>query len=439
MAQYTDPGQLDGLFKNAYGDSVEQLTPEASLIQKEIDFVPQDKETGDKYNQPVVLAQEHGVTYAAAGAGAFALNESVAMTMKNAELQGSQLLIRSALSYDAAAKAANSKKAFVKGTELLVETMVASISKRLELSLLYGQSETGIGQPASTANVNATSTTITISNLTWATGIWAGLENSTLDLYNDMDTTPVKINTNAALVVSSVNLDSKTVTVTGNATDITAIDALTYGGNEAMVFEGAQAAEMAGIDKIITNTGTLFGINAGTYNLWKGNNYSASSADLTIGKILKGMAQAVGRGLDERVNLYVAPVTWENLNDDIAALRRLDSSYKASKVEQGNEAITYHGQNGMISVYSHLYMKEGEAFALPSSKCRRVGAQDISFKSPAVLLFESLIKPALAIVAALSLMYSVSIPKLEPKSTSAVRIKEPPDFCNKPLDTAIAH
>lgn len=382
MAQYTDPTQLDGLFKNAYGDAVEQLVPESSLVQKAIDFVPQDKETGDKYNQPVVLAQEHGVTYAAAGAGAFSLNESVAMTMKNAELQGSQLLIRSALSYDAAAKAANSKKAFVKGTELLVETMVASISKRLELSLLYGQSLTGIGQPESTSNVDATTTTITISDATWGTGIWAGLENATIDVYDDMDGTPTKINTTGACVVSSVDLDSKTVTITAAAADITAIDGVTYGGDEALVFEGAQAAEMAGIDKIITNTGTLFGIDASTYNLWKGNSYSAGSADLTIGKVLKGLAQAVGRGLDERVKLFVAPVTWENMNDDLAALRRYDSSFKATVAEQGNEKIVYHGQAGAIEVHSHLYMKEGEAFALPVSKCRRVGAQDISFKTP---------------------------------------------------------
>lgn len=382
MAQYTDPAQLDGLFKEAYGDSVENLVPECSLIQKAVKFVSADKETGNKYNQPVSLSQEHGITYAAPAAGAFSLNESIAMTMQNAEIQGSQLLLRSALSYDAAAKASNGKKAFMKATELLFENMVESMSKRLELSLLYGQSLTGIGQPSSATNINTTSTTLAITAATWATGIWAGLENATIDLYNDTDGSPTKINTTGALVVTSVNLDAKTVVVTGAAADITAIDALTYSGDEALYFEGAQANEMAGIDKIITNTGTLFGIDAGTYNLWKGNTYAAGGADLTIGKILKGMAQAVGRGLDEQVKVFVSPVTWENLNDDLAALRSFDHSYKKSMAEQGNEAITYYGQSGKIEVHSHLFMKEGEAFAFPVSKARRIGAQDISFKTP---------------------------------------------------------
>jgi len=378
MAQFTTPSQLDGLFKMAYGDDVENLVPESARLVKMIDFVPTDKETGDKYNQPVVLAQEHGVTYAAAGAGAFSLNNSIAMTMKNAQLEGSQLLLRSALSYDAAAKASNSKKAFVKSTELLVENMMESMTKRLELALLYGQSTTGIGNPASSANVDATHTAITITLLTWASGIWAGLEGATIDVLD----AGVVVNTTGAVTIDSVDLDTRIITVSAAAGDITAIDAVTFTTADAIVFRGALSAEMSGIDAIITNTSTLFGIDASVYNLWKGNSSSAASGTLTIGKILTGLAEAVNRGLNEKVAVFVNPITWEGLNDDLSALRMFDSSYKAGKGEQGNEAITYHGQNGTIDLYSHLYVKQGEAFAIPMSKTRRIGAQDVSFKTP---------------------------------------------------------
>jgi hypothetical protein len=104
--------------------------------------------------------------------------------------------------------------------------------------------------------------------------------------------------------------------------------------------------------------------------------------DLTFGKILKGLAAAVARGLNEEVSVFVNPLTWENINDDLAALRQYDSSYRASKGEQGNEALVFHGQNGIIRLWPHLYVKQGEAFALPLSKVRRPGAQDISFKTP---------------------------------------------------------
>lgn len=379
--QYTDPTALDGLFKEVYGEDIIDLVPEVGKLIKMLPWSSDDEE-GDSYHQPVVLSYEHGVTYAAGDAGAFSLKDHVAQTMKDANLKGSQILLRSALSYDAAAKASRGgKKAFKKATEHLVENMMKSITKRVELSILYGQSLTGIGQPESTSNVDSDTTTFTISDATWAPGIWAGLEGATLDLYDDMDGTPTLVNTNAKLVVASVDLDSKTVTVDGNSTDITAIDALTYGGDEALLFEGAYGNEMAGIDKIITNTGTLFGISAATYNLWKGNTQALGGTP-TFGKILQGVSKGVARGLDEKAALVVPPIAYESLNDDMAALRQYDSSYKRSKGELGVETITYMGQNGEIEIIPHILIKEGEFFLFPPKKLKRVGAQDISFKTP---------------------------------------------------------
>ena len=65
----TSPAELSGLFKEAYGDSIENLIPEAAKLTKLIPFVQRDKETGNKYHQPVIVASEQGVTYAAADAG----------------------------------------------------------------------------------------------------------------------------------------------------------------------------------------------------------------------------------------------------------------------------------------------------------------------------------------------------------------------------------
>lgn len=379
MAQYTDPSALDGLFKEVYGDDVISLVPESAKLVKSIPFVSSDKELGNKYHQPVVLSNEHGITYAAADAGAFSLNNSVALTMKDAQVQGSQMVLRSSMSYDAAARASNSKKAFVKGTELLVENMLETMTKRLELQMLYGGSSGGLGNCDSSANSDATTTVITLTSASWAAGIWAGAENAELDLYDGSS----KKNTNAALVVSAVDLDGKTVTVTGNATDIAAIDTfIAADGDDSayLIWRGAYGAEMSGIDKIITNTGSLFGINAGTYNLWKGNSYAVSAA-LAIGKVLAGVSRAVERGLDEDIVLYLNPVVFKDLNDDLAALRRFDSSFKEEGIA-GSKSIKYYGQNGIIDIQPHNCVKQSEAFSLPVKKARRIGAIDITFKRP---------------------------------------------------------
>ena len=59
-----------------------------------------------------MLSQEQGFTYAGASAGAFALNAPIAAVLKDAQVQGAQLLLRSQIDYESLARAANSKGSF---------------------------------------------------------------------------------------------------------------------------------------------------------------------------------------------------------------------------------------------------------------------------------------------------------------------------------------
>lgn len=378
----TTPTELSGLFKEAYGDELINLIPEASKIQKAVPFVEKAKEEGNYYNQPVIVQQEQGFTYGAAGDGAFTLNAAASMATQNAKVQGSQIVLRSSLSLDAAAKASGGgKKAFRDATELMFENMTESFRKRVEIMALYGASTDGIALLASSANVDATNTNVTIKLSEWAAGIWAGLKGASLDAYQSNGTT--KINSNAALVVETVNLDTRVIKVSGAAADISALD--TYVGANPNVtkifFYGAKSKEAAGIDAIVTNAGTLFNISAATYDLWKGVSYSAGSAALTFGKVIRGLAAAGSRGLDEAVTLWVSPLTWSNLNDDLAALRRYPGNEKG-KFVQGAEAIEYFGPTGAVRVEPHLFVKEGHSFAVPVKRMVRPGAVDMTFKIP---------------------------------------------------------
>lgn len=382
MGAYVTPTQLDGFFKEVYGDSVENLIPEVAKFTKMVKFEGAEKELGDSYHQPVTLSQEQGFTYAANAAGAFALNASIALTMKDAVVNGSQILLRSALSYDAAAKASRGgKKAFKAASEALVENMVESMAKRLEIACFYGGSSTGIAQVESSVNIGATSTTATVSAATWAPGIWAGMEGANLDAYHTAFGT--KLTANGPLVVTSVDFANKAIVLTGIAADIAAFDVQAAAGNCELVFYGAYGAEMNGIDVIVKNTGTLFGVAGATYAMWQGNVYNVAGA-ISMGKILAGLATGpIGRGgLQEKVTVFVPPKAWEELNDDLAALRSFDASYKSSKGESGFESIMYHGANGEIEIIGHSCIKEGEAFALPLKRWQRIGEQDVSFKTP---------------------------------------------------------
>jgi hypothetical protein len=372
------PSTLSGLFKEVYRDDVMNLEPDAVKILKIVPFEEGEKQPGNKYHQPVILSNEQGFTYAAFNAGAFALNGAIALAMQDAQVSSSQILLQSQISYDAAARAETSKKAFKKATRLIVENMVESMSKRVEIACLYGA--TGLATCSSSANAGTTSTVITISLATWATGIWAGSEGAQLDYYSSAG---VLKNSNAALVISAVNITNRTITVTGNGTDITAVDSdISSPGSGKLYWYGAYGNEMSGLDKIITNTGTLFNISAATYALWAGNTYGAGSAALTMGKLLSANSLAVQRGLNEDATVMLNPDTWTNVMSDLAALRRYDGSYSKSQLSNGTEALEFHAQNGKLNIVSHNIVKQGEAFIFPHKKAMRIGAWDISFKTP---------------------------------------------------------
>src|SRR6185312_13797854 len=162
---------LDGLYKQVYADGIEKLMPECSIITKSVPFRESEK-LGDKYHQPVLLTGEQGVNVAKSGSGKIRLNGSVAASMKDAQIEGSTYYIRGQLSYDAAARAIGSKKAFAKATDLLVENMVESLTKRLEIAFLYGQSGLGKVDSVKVDQASANTANVVINSLTWTAGIW---------------------------------------------------------------------------------------------------------------------------------------------------------------------------------------------------------------------------------------------------------------------------
>ena len=376
---------LNGLFRQKYAKDVKTLIPDFAILQKRLPF-SQAEIVGDYFHLPVVLSDEHGFTYGGSTAANYALNAGIAMQLQDAQVTGYELTLTSGASYGAVSRASNKGTTAVeKLVDLLIERMKGSAAKRVEIAMLYGQSLTGIGQIASGTGSSGTRV-YTLSNATFAAGIWAGLENCQLDVLKTGFFGSGPVNTNAPIVVTAVNVSTRAISVSGNATDLTAVDsAIAAGAN--FFFYGAAGTvasptfvEMVGLDQILLNTGSLFNINAGTYNLWAAQTYDCLSSELSMAKVLAGLAIPIARGLMEDVQLLVAPDSWANLNSDIGAQRFYDESYDAKKGEKGVNSIVYHGQNGKIEVISHPMVKRGEAFAIPLSNVQRVGSTDISFR-----------------------------------------------------------
>ena len=376
---------LAGNFKEVYGD-LHNLIPDTAKLMKMLPYKPKAK-IGNEFVEAVKLTHEHGVTYSQSdnNAGALVtLSTPIPLTLLDAKVSSSVLLLRAQIGYDAFARAEGGDKvAFKDASELVIEDLLESITKRLEISLLYGSSPTGIGGiPQGGANSNGSGVlTVILTPAQWATGIWVGSENALVDVYHSS----TKLNSTAAMIVTSVNPDTYTVVLTEadapTDTSAAAIDTyVTSNADAYMVFTGSYGNEMFGIDYVMLNTGSLWNITSSSYALWSANTYNASGANLTMGKLQSAIQKAVQKGLDGDVNVIVNPATWATLNTDMAALRRFVED--STEAELGVESIKYMYAGGKMDVVAYNLCKEGECFILPKKGVNRIGAADIGFKLP---------------------------------------------------------
>ena len=375
-------GNLNGFYKQIYGDNLLKLVPDNSKLINAIGF-ERRKKLGDLYHVAVALQNEQGFTYNNGSGNGFDLSGPVAMGTQDAQIRGSEIVLQSQISYKAAAAAADSKTAFAEATSMIFENMMESAANRLELAVLYGQSSKGA--ITASANVDSTTATITLSAASWSIGLWTGRIGAKIELWTGAST-PALISSgaNAIFNVTGIDIPNRKLTLTGTPTGITALGTAASGfssANGSIYWYGAKTAEMVGIDKIITTSGTLFGIDNTLYPLWKGCEYTVSGA-LTLDEIRKSVDIAVSQGLNEEVKAYCSPRVFTSLTNNVMAYRRFDQSYKGSEAQQGFESIKIYASNGVISVEPHTIVKQGEVFLIPTKRFMRVGATDFTMQTP---------------------------------------------------------
>jgi len=383
MSTFND---LNGIFKRVYAPMLQDVVPECVLLYKAVPFKDGAEKIGEDYNQAVILTQEQGFSYAPSNTDVFALNGAISMKVQQARVPGFQLAGQATINVEAAMKALEKgPAAFDNAIGMQMKNIKESAQKRLEVGFLYGQS--GVARAASSVNVNTTTTNVVIQLAEWAAGFWAGNTNTKFDIYqNGTYGSQTRIGT-GSFTVTAINSNTRTVTLTGATADIAALDTyIAANANLAQFFyAGSYNAEMPGLKRQMTNTGTLFNIDAAVYDLWRGNTYTLGAPNtLTFEQLQKAVAVAVERGLDTDVNVYVNPKTWSKLNTDQAALRQYTGKgdQNSSTYENGAESLKFSSQNGSLTIYSHIFVKEGDAFILPMDEIVRIGATDVTFNLP---------------------------------------------------------
>ena len=379
MAASYDFSTLDGQLKERYAKKITRAVPNNRHIQKAVPFSNAEM-VGLNFNCPVLLTSDGGFSYTDPAGGLATLNDGIAAQMKNAEIAGAEMIERTQMTYSQLARSVANGAAFENTFDVVMKGMVDASSKRLEIQMLHGQ--VGIGRASTSANASATATVITFTAASWASAIWSGSESNKLQFYTS-NTTLVSSGADSVFTITAVNTVSRTVSVSGTATGITALDTaiLNNAGLVDAYWQSAFGLEMVGLSKIMQNTGSLFGIDAAAYSLWKSNNITTSGA-LTQAKILDAVAQCANLGLSEDMVVFVNPTVFNTLSSDQSTLRVYDSSYNAGEGVNGFKGLKFHAPSGVVTIVPHMFCKAGEVLGINMKDIVRIGASDITFQTP---------------------------------------------------------
>lgn len=366
----TGIGNLNGFFKDTWESQLNVLIPDGVKILNKISFMPKEKMPGNLFHCPVVLGLEHGVTFGSETDDYMSLNSPIAGSIKDATVRGAPMILRSILGYTAASRAAQGgQAAFMDATKFLVANMLRSITKKLEIEMLYGKMGYGVVDAAGLVGSD-----VVIKTSEWASGIWAGAENLEVDFFTG--------NTlSGQAVISAVDLAARKLTLTASGIGLAGIlagDVIFPKGYKS----GATLKSFLGVHAIMKETSSLYNIDCTKTSLFKGNIYDASGAALSFTKLNLAAARAVEKGLEGALWVLVNPRTWANLMNDQAALRKYDASYSSEKVELGSKAIKFYSQNGELEIEPSIYVKEGYAYMLSIADFSRIGSTDVTFKRP---------------------------------------------------------
>lgn len=379
MPANIDTTRLTGFFKDQFGENGSALpTEEYDVLQQRIKFSEDDR-LGEKLTEPVRMAHSTGWTFAggATTGTMFALNAANSPLTVEATWTSQEFVIRERTSWKALRAAQTSKQAFANHFDDLIADMRNSSVFALEFSMLYGGSS--LGQIESGTG-SSTSRVYVLSKASSTAGLWYKLQGALFDVYS-ASSGGSKLNSNADVVIAAADLDDTTgkvtLSVTGNATDLTAIDGAIATGAH-LIPKGAEANMMPGINAIAVNTGSYAGINATTYPLWRSTSLNASAAGATFSKFLQAHKKNKLKSGPGKRQVLISDATAMDIVDNLSALQRMVNKSKG-KLELGGDSLEFHSPVGSLEFIPHTLVKEGEAFIVDMKQFKRIGSVDFTF------------------------------------------------------------
>lgn len=406
-------GDVKKIFKTVYGGQ-HNLVPAADVVDELLSYESSNS-PGKEFVEDFIMGDEVGATWAGTAIRAFKIKEAIAGAIEQSSIQGSQFVLSSVIPWGFMTRSAGGgEKAFYDGTKLVMKNHLSSHAKLRAIEKLYGQSDAGLGYvsyaPSGTiyrsvaytgsgtiSLVRKSGTTVAFTNGVcpfaslpsdapagsrsailfqpgnFAAGFWVGKR----------DIVVKQVLVSSGAVVASGSLKGMDARLGCIFVDFDAVVASSQTSHKIVYdeWESTSPQCMVGVKKIIQNTGTLFGIDASQFDLWSGQVINLNQKKFNLKALVEGVADAVNSGgLDEPLDILVNTLTFGQMSNDEAALRKYDASYKSSSANNGFEAIEWYASNGTNRVRSSSKIMEGDAFGIVKEHWKCSGSQAPSFK-----------------------------------------------------------
>lgn len=401
-------GNLNAAMKPVYAKpGMESMYPDDIKLVPMIGKLKQKQKIGKHYVWPRRLSFSQGHTYAAAGAGAFGFRQSRPGKTEQFQVDSSNHVHRAVIDYETIERTAPDKVpegAFTNAVNEMMADIRTGMFTRIEESFLYAGTNLGVCQTAvAGSGGDSGKLVIKLTHATFAPGLWLGKEGGAYDLYllgsdglrptgsalNDNGTValPDSTSTNQPLILDkvSVNASTRTITFTGNSTDISEIiTAVANTSNKyALVYWGQVGNDTSGLDACLTNnTGLYYGVDSTKYSLLRPNTSSNLDLEMTLKRLYGHFDEAVSKGLTvsgmngtSGLDVWINPAGFRDMLSQETALRRYFEANK--KAQNGFGGLEYESEVGKLTFYTYSRIKFGEAFILPTKKvCSKVGATE---------------------------------------------------------------
>lgn len=352
------PTSLASRLKERFNNDISTLVPGANVLCK-LPF-RDDIALGKNANFDVQLSDELGFS---SGQGSVSLQGAIAQSTARATVDSYSLILQYQASYDLISRAENGDKAaFANFTSSKFIPATESFQRRQEIYHLYGRD--GLGKVSGVSGQ-----VITITADTWCPTLWMGLKGAIISSY---DAKTGGSSHDLTMTVASIDVGARTVTVTGTASNTVT--------NDHLFFKGTYDAGHYGLMTIARNTGSLFGISASTYALWKSNSYDVGTSAISMGKLLEAAGESHNKGCDEKLRCLLPTKSFQALVTDEAALRQYGANYDEGKAKNGFRSISFFGASGEIEIIPYKFMKEGEFLMFPERWTYVIGSSKMAME-----------------------------------------------------------